>query len=167
MLSHRDVGLAPNHDLLPDGSRFPQLHSHLEDGRLSPATVPLGAARHDDLDDSHDSPSFIYDLDGLDATCHPHAQGAASAVVASHAFLRLFNDPTTTATGRARLLDGSVPKGPSTWLRRLPIPSIDALRTPFFAFQDPRHFPIALAIDLLLLPPVQGGDSCSLLLKSV
>jgi len=156
MISHRDVGLAPNHDLLPDSSRFPQLHSHLDDGRLSPATVPLGAAGHDDLDGSNDSPSFIYDLDGLDATCHPHAQGAASAVVASHAFLRLFNDPSTTATGRARLLDGSVPKGPSTWLRRIPTPSHDALRTPLFAFQVPQHFPIALAIDLLLLPPAQG-----------
>ncbi len=96
------------------------------------------------------------DLDCLDATCHPHAQRAASAVVASLAFLTLFNAPNTTSTGRARLLDSSAPKGPSTWLRRIPFPSNDALRTPLFAFQVPQHFPIALAIDLLLLPPAQG-----------
>jgi hypothetical protein len=37
-----------------------ELFSRLDDGRLSPATVPLGAAAHRDLDDSHehDSPSF-------------------------------------------------------------------------------------------------------------
>jgi hypothetical protein len=83
MISFREVGLTPNHDLLPASSHFPELFSRLDDGRLSPATVPLGAAGYGDLDDSHDSPSFIYDLDGLDATCHPHAQRAASAVVAS------------------------------------------------------------------------------------
>ena len=85
----------------------------LDDGRLSPASVPLGAAAIRDLDDSFDSPSFIYDLDSLDATCHPHAQRAASAVVVSRAFLVLLNDPATRpplppshgATGRARLLD--------------------------------------------------------------
>ena len=70
MISYRNVGLDPHKDLLPVDSQFPQLHSHLDDGRLSPATVPLGAAGYGDLDDSHDSPSFIYDLDGLDATCH-------------------------------------------------------------------------------------------------
>jgi hypothetical protein len=156
MTSYRDVGLDLDKDLLPVDSQFPQLHSHLDDGRLSPATVPLGAADHNDFDASHDSPSFIYDLDCLDATCHPNAQRAASAVVASRAFLTLLNDPTTTPTGRARLLDGSVPKGPSTWLRRIPIPSNDALHTPLFAFQVPQHFPIALALDLLLLPPTQG-----------
>ena len=128
---------------VPASSHFPELHSRLDDGRLSPATVPLGAAAHRDLDDSHDSPSFIYDLDSLDATCHPNAQRAASAVVASRAFLALLNDPATTPTGRARLLDGSAAKGPFTWLRRLPIPSSDPCDTPFFAFQVPQHFPVA------------------------
>ena len=143
-------------ELIPASSHFPELFSRLDDGRLSPATIPLGAAAHRDLDDSHDSPSFIYDLDALDATCHPHAQRAASAVVASRAFLVLLNDPVTTATGRARLLDGSSAKGPFTWLRRLPIPSSDPGDTPFFAFQVPQHFPVALALDLLLSPPTQG-----------
>ena len=156
MISFRAVGLTPNHDLLPASSHFPELHSRLDDGRLSPATVPLGAAAHRDLDESHDSPSFIYDLDSLDATCHPHAQRAASAVVTSRAFLVLLNDPATTATGRARLLDGSSAKGPFSWLRRLPIPSSDPCDTPFFAFQVPQHFPVALALDLLLSPPTQG-----------
>ena len=47
-------------------------------------------------------------------------------------------------------------KGPFTWLRRLPVPSGDPCDTPFFAFQLPDHFPVALALDLLLLPPTQG-----------
>ena len=156
MISFRDVGLTPNRDLLPASSHFPELHSRLDDGRLSPATVPLGAAAHRGLDDSHDAPSFIYDLDSLDVTCHPYAQRAASAVVASRAFLALLNDPATTATGRARLLDGSAAQGPFAWLRRLPIPSSDAGDTPLFAFQNPQHFPVALALDLLLSPPTQG-----------
>ena len=153
MISFREVGLAPNRDLLPINSQFPQLHSRLDDGRLSPASVPLGAVAIRGLDDSADDPSFIYDLDSLDATCHPHAQRAASAVVVSRAFLVLLNDPDTTPTGRARLLDGSNAKGPFTWLRRLPDVPCD---TPFFAFQIPDHFPVALALDLLLLPPTQG-----------
>ena len=77
-------------------------------------------------------------------------------MVASRAFLALLNDPATTATGRARLLDGSTAKGPFTWLRRLPIPPSDPCDTPFFAFQVPQHFPVALALDLLLSPPTQG-----------
>ena len=44
MISFREVGLTPNRDLLPINSQFPQLHSRLDDGRLSPASVPLGAA---------------------------------------------------------------------------------------------------------------------------
>ena len=154
MISFREVGLTPNRDLLPINSQFPQLHSRLDDGRLSPASVPLGAAAIRDLDDSFDSPSFIYEhLDSLDTTCHPHAQRAASVVVVSRAFLVLLNDPATTPTGRARPLDGSNAKGPFTWLRRLPDVPCD---TPFFAFQIPDHFPVALALDLLLLPPTQG-----------
>ena len=155
--SSREGRLTPNRDLLPINSQFPQLHSRLDDGRLSPASVPLGAAAIRDLDDSFDSPSFIYDLDSLDTTCHPHAQRAASAVVVSRAFLVLLNDPDTTPTGRARLLDGSNAKGPFTWLRRLPVPSGDPCDTPFFAFQIPDHFPVALALDLLLLPPTHEG----------
>ena len=54
MISFREVGLAPNRDLLPTSSHFRELHSRLDDGRLSPATVPLGAAAHRDLDDSLD-----------------------------------------------------------------------------------------------------------------
>ena len=134
----------------------------LDDGRLSPASVPLGAAAIRDLDDSFYSPSFIYDLDSLDTTCHPHAQRAASAVggIVSRAFLVLLNDPATTPTGRARLLDGSkLCQGPlhlASAPRRLPVPSGDPCDTPFFAFQIPDHFPVALALDLLLLPPTQG-----------
>ena len=134
----------------------------LDDGRLSPASVPLGAAAIRDLDDSFYSPSFIYDLDSLDTTCHPHAQRAASAVggIVSRAFLVLLNDPATTPTGRARLLEGSkLCQGPlhlASAPRRLPVPSGDPCDTPFFAFQIPDHFPVALALDLLLLPPTQG-----------
>jgi hypothetical protein len=58
MISFREVGLTPNRDLLPINSQFPQLHSRLDDGRLSPASVPLGAAAIRDLDDSFDSPSI-------------------------------------------------------------------------------------------------------------
>ena len=42
MTSFTQVGLHPDQDLLPINSHFPQLHSRLDDGRLSPATVPLG-----------------------------------------------------------------------------------------------------------------------------
>ena len=159
MTSFTQVGLHPDQDLLPINSHFPQLHSRLDDGRLSPATVPLGGAPRQDTDDSLDSPSFLYDLDSLDSTCHPHAQRAASAVVESHAFFSLLDDQRTTPTGRARLLDGSNARGPFSWLRRLPIPTSDANDTPFFAFENPDHFPIALALDLLLPPPVQGKGS--------
>ncbi len=62
-------------------------------------------------------------------------------------------------TGRARLLDGSNARGPFSWLRRLPIPTSDADETPFFAFENPNHFPIALALDLLLVEAAgQGGE---------
>ena len=121
---------------------------------------PLGGAPRLDFDDSFDSPSFIFDLDSFDSACHPHAHRAASAVVESFAFLSLYDDLHTTPTGRARLLDGSNSRGPFggpfSWLRRLPIPTLDACETPFFAFTNPEHFPIALALDLLLPPPTQG-----------
>ena len=156
MTSFTAVGLHAHQDLLPINSHFPQLHSRLDDGRLSPATVPLGGAPRLDFDDSFDSPSFIFDLDSFDSACHPHAHRAASAVVESLAFLSLYDDLHTTPTGRARLLDGSNSRGPFSWLRRLPIPTLDACETPFFAFTNPEHFPIALALDLLLPPPTQG-----------
>ena len=86
----------------------------LDDGRLSPASVPLGAAAIRDLDDSFDSPSFIYDLDSLDVTCHPHAQRAASAVVVSRAFLVLLNDPATTPTRAVPVFSmEAMPRAPS------------------------------------------------------
>ena len=156
MTSFTAVGLHAHQDLLPENSHFPQLHSRLDDGRLSPATVPLGGAPRLDFDDSFDEPSFIFDLDSLDSACHPHAHRAASAVVESLAFLSLYDALHTTPTGRARLLDGSNSRGPFSWLRRLPIPTLDACETPFFAFTNPEHFPIALALDLLLPPPAQG-----------
>ena len=158
MISFREVGLTPNRDLLPINSQFPQLHSRLDDGRLSPASVPLGAAAIRDLDDSFDSPSFIYDLDSLDATCHPHAQRAASAVVVSRAFLVLLNDPATRpplppshgATGRARLLDGpcsmeAMPRAPSHGSGA----SLFPLAIPAIPLSLPSKFPITF---LSLLP---------------
>ena len=40
--AHVAVGLSPSFHLLPDDAHFPQIRSRLLDGRLSPATVPLG-----------------------------------------------------------------------------------------------------------------------------
>ena len=61
---------------------------------------------------------MLYDLATLDTTTHPHASRAVSAIVDAHEFLDLYQhaDPV----GRARLLDGSTPRGPSSWLRRVP-----------------------------------------------
>ena len=156
--AHTAVGLNPQHDaLLPADARFPQMHSRLDDGRLSAATAPLGQAAGRPFDDAAgDSPSLLFDLDCLDAACHPHAQRAAAAVVASRAFLSLYHSPSTTPTGRARLLDGSVARGPFSFWRRLSDPDPSLPHDPFFAFADPAHFPVALAFDLLLRPPVPG-----------
>ena len=86
-------------------------------------------------------------------------QLAASAVVASRAFLSLYHSADTTATGRARLLDGSVSRGPFSFWRRLPDTDPALPHEPFFAFSDPEHFPIALACDVLLRPPVPGNTA--------
>ena len=149
-------------EILPLDSRFPDVHSRLIDGRVSPASVPLGQGFAPDLDDHDggDSPSLLYDLDSCDVACHVHAQRASSAVVASHEFLSLFDDLSTTPTGRARLLDGSVSRGPFSFWRRVPVDTPpEGTTVPLFTFSEPHAFPVALAIDLLLLPPVSGeGD---------
>ena len=76
-------------------------------------------------------------------------------MVASIAYLSLYD--SATPTGRARLLDGSARPGPHAWLRRVPAPAPPgAMRSPFFAFLRPSDFPVALALDLLLLPPLKG-----------
>ena len=87
----------------------------------------------------------------------PKCQKAASAVVASRAFLRLLHSPHTTPTGRARLLDSSTSRGPFSFWRRLPDTDPHLPHKPFFAFPNPEHFPVALlALDLLIRPPVLG-----------
>lgn len=160
--AHAAVCLDAQHGtLLPADARFPEIHTRLDDGRLTPATIPLGLAPAGPFDDDHetDSPAFLYDLDALDATCHPHAQRAASAVVASRAFLSLYHSAHTTHTGRARLLDASVARGPFSFWRRLPDTDPHLPHNPFFAFPNPEHFPIALAVDLLVAPPVPGDPN--------
>ena len=86
----------PNHTaLLPCDARFPTMHSRLTDGRLSPATARLGQAPNGVFDDEpDDSPALLFDLDSCDTACHPHAQRAASAVVAS----RLPSSPSIIIT---------------------------------------------------------------------
>jgi len=65
--------------LLPDDAHFPEMHSRLQHGRVSPASVPLGQLAAGGLDDdSGDSPSLLYDLDSCDTACHRYAQRAAS-----------------------------------------------------------------------------------------
>ena len=93
-------------------------------------------------------------------TCHPYAQRAASAVVSSLEFLALHD--TSTRIGRARLLDGSVGRGPFSFWRRVPTtatPDRDPASTvyssdPLFAFSHSSDFTTALAIDLLAFPPL-------------
>lgn len=84
----------------------------------------------------------------------PTRPRAASAVVASHAFLSLYSAPPTTAAGRARLLDGSCSRGPFSFWRRVPVPAPDPTDPPLFAFAHPDAYWTALAQDLLLLPPL-------------
>ena len=112
------VGLDSLRDLLPDAVPLPAVHSLLTDGRLSPATAPLGGPGAADDDVEHDLGGMLYDLDACDATCHPYAQRAASAVVTSRAFLALYR--SATAPGRARLLDGSSARGLFSFWRRVP-----------------------------------------------
>ena len=81
-----------------------------------------------------------------------------TAAVASLEFLSLYD--SATPTGRARLLDSSASRGPSSFWRRVPITQPPwAEHRPFFALPDAASFPVALAVDLLLLPPVDGVGS--------
>ena len=158
MAARLAVTLTPQYDsLLPSDARLPDVHTRLDDGRLSPATLPLGqGVAATPFDDTSDTPDRLYDLDCLDTACHPHAQRAASAVVASHAFMTLYRSATTTSTGRARMMDASAGRGPFGFWRRVPDVDPSLPETPLFAFPDPHAFPTALAIDLLLRPPVPG-----------
>ena len=163
--AHAWVAGHPDFLRLPPG-RFPVLFSELDDGSLPPASQPLGhalppgAAADGDVPAS--TPLIRPDLDACDRACPPHAQRAASAVVQSRDFLRLYSASATTPTGRARMIDGSVPRGPASFWRRVPtMPPPDTASTPvpLFAFARPDDFPAALAIDLLLQPDVPGdGD---------
>ena len=60
--------------------------------------------------------------------------------------------------GRARLLDGSISPGPFSLWRRIPVPSPSPTDPPLFAFTDPAEFSAALALDLLVRPPVPSTD---------
>ena len=77
-------------------------------------------------------------------------------IVDAHEFLDLYQhaDPV----GRARLLDGSTPRGPSSWLRRVPRAPAFSDGRGIFEFHHPTDYPIALATDLLVRPP--GCDYC-------
>ena len=154
-LSHAHTLVSAHHDhasLLPTEAHFPELHSRLDHGRFSPATIPLGHAAPAGLDDDAvpSGPSILPDLDCADVTCHPHAHRAASAVVASLAFLALYD--ASRPAGRARLLDGSTARGPFSFWRRIPVPSSSTTDPPLFAFSDSAEFSVALALDLLVLP---------------
>ena len=56
----------------------------------------------------------------------------------------------------ACLLDSSTSRGPFSFWRRLPDTDPHLPHKPFFAFPNPEHFPVALALDLLIRPPVLG-----------
>lgn len=100
---------------------------------------------------------MIYDLDSCDAACHPHAQRAASAVVVSLEFITLYDHADTTATGRARMLDGSTSRGPFSFWRRVPVEAPQwATHRSLFCLSRPEAFSVALAVDLLVLPPIEG-----------
>jgi len=99
---------------------------------------------------------MLYSLDAFDVACLPHAQRAASAVVAADAFIHLYDCQSTSRAGRARLLDGSVPRGPFSFWHRVPVSPVDPDDDvpPLFALPDGGAFPAALAFDLLLRPPL-------------
>ena len=151
-------------DLLPPDISLPRLYSRLIDGRLSPASVALGLDAAGDEDGDHaggDAEGVLYDLDACDVACHISGSRTASALVASHDFLALYDSPFTTPVGRARLLDGSSARGPFSFWRRVPVTERpEGAHASLFSFEEePAAFPVALAIDLLLLPPVEGeGD---------
>ena len=87
------------------------------------------------------------------ATHRRHAQRAASAVVASLEFLSLHR--SSTPQGRARLMDGSVLRGPFSFWRRVPVAfSPSPGQPPIMAFGHADDFASQLALDLMLLPPV-------------
>ena len=141
-----DMGLLPPH------VSFPDIRSVLVDGRVSPATVPLGQGGGGD-DADPDEILVLPGLDSCDSACHPHAQRAASAVVASLEFLSLH--VSSTPQGCARLMDGSVPRGPFSFWRRVPVAfSPSPGRPPIMAFSHADDFASQLALDLMLLPPV-------------
>jgi hypothetical protein len=75
---------------------------------------------------------MLYDLATLDT--HPHASRAVSAIVDAHEFLDLYQH--AGPVGRARLLDGSTPRGPSAWLRRVP-------RAPTRLLRGTRHLRVS------------------------
>ena len=141
----------PHFDILPAAGGFPALYSRLVDGRVSPASVVLGGGPHGGADDDDVDPTasarLLLDLDTLDATCHPYAQRAASAVVASMSFLTTF--ASATPTRRARLLDGSSSRGPFSFWRRVPIVpearEVDTSRH-LFGFRHPDDFRAALSV---------------------
>ena len=140
--------------MLPTGFHLPVIHTALVDGR-SPAAAPPDDDDDDD-DDKETHPTMLYDLATLDTTTHPHASRAVSAIVDAHEFLDLYQhaDPVD----RARLLDGSTPRGPSSWLRRVPRAPAFSDGRDIFEFHHPTDYPIALATDLLVRPP--GCDYC-------
>ena len=72
-------------------------------------------------------------------------------------FISLYDHADTTNTGRARLLDGSTSRGPFSFWRRVPVEAPQwATHRSLFCLSRPEAFAVALAIDLLVLPPIEG-----------
>ena len=152
-----DVRAHPHVTMLPIGYSLPVLHTALVDGSSEDSEHLDDDSAEADADArGPPQPSMLYDLDTLDSTTHPHAARAISAIVDAEEFLDLYQH--ADAAGQARLLDGSTPRGPSSWLRRIPrAPAFSASRG-IFEFQHPADYPIALATDLQVRPP--GSDHC-------
>ena len=143
--------------MLPTGYVLPDIHTALIDGSSQDTVGFDDDAAEADADASgQPQPHMLYDLDTLDSTTHPHASRAVSAIVDAQEFLDLYQH--ADATGRARLLDGSTPRGPSSWLRRIPSAPAYSTARGTFEFHHPADYPIALATDLLVRPP--GSDHC-------
>ena len=137
--------------LMPAAAHFPDVHSVLLHGHASPATAPLGAPPV--APPLSASAHRIYDLDAFDDGSYPDLQTDAASAVHALSFLSLYD--SSDAVGRARLLDGSVSSGPPTWLRRVPAPPPSPELAPgTFQLHSPHDFPITLAVDLLLRPPI-------------
>ena len=150
------VSLHPHLGQLPPHFRLPSVYSHLTDGRLSPATVPLGGGGGGPPGPIGDQPpppsaTLLYSLDDLDSVSHVHAHRASSATVSALEFLRLYS--SASPAGRARLLDGSAGAGPTSWRHRVPVPD-----SPFI-FHHPDDHASALAWDSLVRPPQGGSDA--------